>query len=68
VLRPINRWSVGEISLNFVMATIQYFTCSLVCIEVHGGQEVDMNRWFEKQRVAFLSAFAALCGMAIFAN
>jgi hypothetical protein len=67
-LRAIRVWSIGEIVVDFTMATIQYFTCSLVSIEVKGGQEVDMIAWYEKQRVAFLSAFAALCATAMLAN
>ena len=68
VLRSMEHWSTGEISLDFLMATIQYFTCSLVCIELQDGQEVDMNAWYDKQRVAFLSAFASLCALAMLTN
>jgi hypothetical protein len=50
------------------MAIIQYFTCSLVSIEIEGDKEVDMNAWYQKQRVAFLSAFASLCVIAMLTN
>jgi len=65
VLRSMERWSVGEVSLEFAMAIIQYFTCSLVCIEIKDEREVDMQAWYEKQRAVFLSAFACLCAMAM---
>jgi hypothetical protein len=67
-VRSTRIWSVGEISLDFSMATIQYFTCSLVSIEVKGDQEVDMISWHDKQRVPILSAFAILGVIATVSN
>jgi hypothetical protein len=67
-LRSTRVWSVGEIFLDFLMAIIQYFTRSLVSIEVKGDHEVDMIAWYDKQRVPILSVFAILGVVAMFAN
>jgi hypothetical protein len=68
MLRSVEHWTVGLVVLEFAMATVQYFACSLVSIDVKAGEVADMRAWYEKQRVAFLGAFASLCVLAMLTN
>ncbi len=67
-LTSIKQWSLGQISLQFVIAIGQYFTCSLVAPRVEAAQEMDMTAFYERQRRMFTSAFAVLCVLAMIDN
>jgi hypothetical protein len=68
MLRSVEHWTVGLVALEFGMAIVQYFACSLVSMEVKAGEVADMAAWYEKQRVAFLGAFASVCVLAMLTN
>ncbi|HEX9140453.1 MAG TPA: hypothetical protein VF848_11730 [Steroidobacteraceae bacterium] len=68
LLHAVERWTTGEIALSFTMAIVQYFTCSLVCIEFKSEGKVDMETWYEQQRRPIIGAFASLFAVAMLAN
>src|SRR5258706_2170767 len=67
-LRAIAHWSLVDVTLLFLTAVTQYFTCSLVSVRVERGESVDMSAVFERQKPAFLAACAAMVGMAMVLN
>jgi hypothetical protein len=64
-LRIIQHWNVTEVLLQFAGAVIQYYTCSLLSLRPREEGEIDMPAFYERQRPAIFTAFAALmiCSM-----
>ena len=65
-VRP--NWDVAEITINFVAALIQYFTCSLISIRPEGEGVIDMPAFYERQRPFIFGAFLALVTTNMFQN
>jgi len=54
--------------LQFLVAIIQYFTCSTLSIRPKDDQPIDMAALFEQRRPILLSSFAGLCVVALVLN
>jgi hypothetical protein len=67
-LSAVKRWTVGEITLQFSAAVIEYFTCSLVSMRPAAGERVDMTVFFERQRRPIMLAFLALMVVSMVQN
>jgi len=67
-LSAVKRWTVGEITLQFSAAVIEYFTCSLVSMRPAAGERVDMTAFFERQRRPIMLAFLALMVVSMVQN
>jgi hypothetical protein len=67
-LSSITHWTMGEVLLQFAIALVQYFTCSLVSIRPEPDGAIDMPAFFEQQRLPILLAFSALGVVAIIEN
>ena len=62
-------WDVAEVTINFVGAIVQYFSCSLISLRVQEGDGlIDMPGFFERQRPFIFGAFLAMTGMNLFEN
>lgn len=61
-------WDVTEITINFVGAVIQYFSCSLISLRPADEGVIDMPVFFERQRRFIFAAFLAMTGMNLFEN
>ena len=67
-LHAVKSWSVNLISLQFALAIVQYFTCSLLVIRPKDGEPIDMAALFEERRVIVAGAFSALWIVAMVMN
>jgi len=67
-LSVIAHWNVTEVELQFGAAVIQYYTCSLLSLRPREDGIVDMPAFYERQRPAIFSAFAALAIIAMVMN
>jgi hypothetical protein len=67
-LSAVKQWSVGEIAMQFTLAIIQYFTCSLVAPRPNPNGEIDMPAFFARQRPVIFGAFLALLTFALAEN
>lgn len=61
-------WDVAEITIWFVAALIQYFTCSLISLRPKEDSPIDMKAFFERQRPLIFTAFLALAAINMFQN
>ena len=64
LLRELQHWTPGDLILNLAQALVQYFTCSLLAMRVAEKGPVDMGAFFDRQRKAIMTAFAALLFLA----
>jgi hypothetical protein len=62
------QWDVAEVTIYFVAALVQYFTCSLISLRPESGNTVDMPAFFERQRPLIFTAFFVLSAISIFEN
>lgn len=67
-LSALTRWDAAEITMNFVAALIQYFTCSFISIRVPDKGVVDMPAFYARQRPLIFAAFAGVVATSIFLN
>ncbi|HZC17951.1 MAG TPA: hypothetical protein VE309_14435 [Caulobacteraceae bacterium] len=64
----LKHWTIQDVLLWFLVAIVQYFTCSLVSIRPEPGEPIDMGAFFERQRRPIGGAFAALMAPAMIVN
>jgi hypothetical protein len=62
------QWDVAEITIYFVAALIQYFTCSLISLRPREEGRIDMVASFQRQRPLIFGAFFVLAAMNMFQN
>src|SRR5262249_41677916 len=62
------QWDVAEVTLWFMAALIQYFTCSLVSVRPKDEGPIDLNAFFQRQRPMIFTAFLALAAINMFQN
>ncbi len=68
-LVALRRWTMAEVTLQFLVAVIQYFTCSTFRIsEVRDGEPIDLPELFQQRRPLIFGAFLALTVVAAFQN
>lgn len=68
-LVAIKRWTVFEVLLQFLLAIIQYFTCSAFRIaEARGDECIDLRVIYQERRTLIAGAFLALGLLAAFQN
>jgi hypothetical protein len=67
-LTALKRWTVTEVEIQFAAATIQYFTCSLIAIKPAADEAFDMPAFYQRQRPAIFTAFAAMMVMSMVQN
>ncbi len=68
-LVALKRWTVPEISIQFLTAVIQYFTCSTFRIaEPRDERPIDLVAIFEERRSLICGFFLALAAIACFQN
>lgn len=57
-LAALPSWTSLQLIVHFAAAFVLYFTCSLTCMRVEdAGTRVDMNAYFDRNRVPILAAF-----------
>lgn len=67
-LSAVRRWTLGEVLLQFATAVVQYFTCSLLSVQVGGKESFDLSTYFDRQRRVVLAPFAAFLILAVVGN
>jgi hypothetical protein len=68
-LVALKRWDVPEVSLQFLTAVVQYFTCSTFRIpEARDDGPIDLPAIFEERRPLICGFFLALAVIASFTN
>jgi hypothetical protein len=68
-LVALKRWTVPEVSIQFLTAVVQYFTCSTFRIaEARDDGPIDLPTIFEERRPLICSFFLALTFIASFQN
>ncbi len=68
-LVALKRWTIAEVTLQFLVAVTQYFTCSTFRVsEVRAGEPIDLPELFQQRRPLIFGAFLALDVVASFQN
>ena len=65
-LASMKNWSPGEITLQFVAAIVQYYTCSLISIRPKEDGVVNMAVFYERERPSIFAAYSTLMVVSIF--
>jgi hypothetical protein len=65
-VRP--RWDIAEVTINFVAALVQYFTCSLISLRPREEGVIDMPAFYERQRPYIFGAFLVMTASSMFEN
>jgi hypothetical protein len=66
--RAIPHWDFFNATMTFVLAIVQYFTCSFVSPPVPEQGVVDLEAFHDREKRNYLAAFAGLGVMALFSN
>jgi len=56
----IKQWTVAQILMQFSLAFVQYFTCSILLIRPQNGEPIDLGALFNERRSMLVSAFIGL--------
>lgn len=67
-LHTIKIWTVSQVLLQFSLAIVQYFTCSLLLIRPKSAEVIDMGALFEQRRAIIASTFAGVWIVSIAIN
>ena len=68
-LVAVKRWTIAEVLIQFLMATVQYFTCSTFRIsEARMDERIDLPAIMQERRRMIAGAFLALASIALFIN
>jgi hypothetical protein len=68
-LVALKRWTVAEVSIQFLTAIVQYFTCSTFrIVEARDDGPIDLPAIFEERRPLIFSFFLVLAFIASFVN
>jgi len=67
-LSSMKHWSPAEITLQFVAAVVQYYTCSLISIRPEKDGVVDMPAFYEQERPSIFTAYSAMMIVSMFQN
>jgi hypothetical protein len=68
-LVALKRWTVSEVSIQFLTAVAQYFTCSMFRIaDARDGGPINLPAIFEERRPLIFGFFLALAFIASFLN
>jgi hypothetical protein len=63
-LSTLPQWTPGIAMVIFATTLVQYFTCSLLAMNVEKTSPVDMSGFFEEQRRVIMAAFTCLMLLA----
>jgi hypothetical protein len=67
-LHGVRQWTVSLVLSQFLLAFVQYFTCSTLLIRPRDEERIDLVALFEERRDMVASAFAGLCVTAMAIN
>lgn len=67
-LIALPQWTPASVMIIFAATLVQYFTCSLLAMEVEKSGPVDMVGFFEAQRRVIMAALAILMLLAMVWN